>query len=274
MEYRKILIKYGGNAMVSEELKHDIANKIKVLQSHGIQVVLVHGGGPFINKSLAAAGIKSEFFDGHRHTSLAAMSCIEKTLKGEVNSSLVNLLNKQGLKAVGLSGKDGKLAIAQKRWHIRKDESGEELKVDLGQVGDIVRVNPLLIESLLDNAFTPVITCIASDEEGNDYNINGDVFAGKIAAAIQADAYIVLTDVDGLYKEYPNPDSIIREIDTTTIPEFYGKAISGGMIPKIESCVNAVKSGVKKAVILNGTRPEQISDYLIKQISKGTTIKL
>lgn len=274
MEYRKILIKYGGNAMVNEELKHDIAKKIKELQNDGIQVVLVHGGGPFINESLAEAGIKSEFFDGHRHTSLAAMTCIEKTLKGEVNSSLVNLLNRQGLKAVGLSGKDGKLAIAQKRWHIRKEEKGKELKMDLGQVGDIVKVNPLLIESLLDNEFTPVITCIASDDKGNDYNINGDVFAGRIASAIKADAYIVLTDVDGLYKEYPNPDSIIREIDTTTISEFYGNAISGGMIPKIESCVDAVKSGVKKAVIVNGTRPEQISDYLIKQISIGTTIKL
>ena len=143
MEYRKILIKYGGNAMISEDLKIGIAQKLKVLQDHGIQVVLVHGGGPFINKSLADAGIKSEFFDGHRHTSLEAMSCIEKTLKGEVNSSIVNLLNKQGLKAVGLSGKDGKLAIAQKRWHTGANENGEQHKVDLGQVGDIVKVNPL-----------------------------------------------------------------------------------------------------------------------------------
>ena len=274
MEYRKILIKYGGNAMISEDLKIGIAQKLKVLQDHGIQVVLVHGGGPFINKSLADAGIKSEFFDGHRHTSREAMSCIEKTLKGEVNSSIVNLLNKQGLKAVGLAGKDGKLAIAQKRWHTGANENGEQHKVDLGQVGDIVKVNPLLIETLLENKFSPVITCIASDEEGNDYNINGDVFAGKIAAAIEADAYIVLTDVDGLYKEYPNPESIIKEIDTASIPKYYGEVISGGMIPKIESCVSAVQSGVKKAVILNGTRPEQIIDYIIHQISLGTTIKL
>ena len=234
MEYRKILIKYGGNAMISEDLKHNIAKKIKVLQSHDIQVVLVHGGGPFINKSLAEAGIKSEFFDGHRHTSLEAMSCIEKTLKGEVNSSLVNILNREGLKAVGLSGKDGKLAIAEKRWHIRKVENEDDQKVDLGQVGDIVKVNPLVINSLLANNFTPVITCIASDEEGKDYNINGDVFAGKIAAAIEADAYIVLTDVDGLYKDFPNPESIIKEIDTESISELYGEVISGGMMPKIE----------------------------------------
>jgi acetylglutamate kinase len=274
MEYRKILIKYGGNAMISEDLKNGIAKKLKALQSHGIQAVLVHGGGPFINKSLAEAGIDSKFFDGHRHTSLEAMSCIEKTLKGEVNSSLVSLFNKQSLKAVGLSGKDGKLAIAQKRWHNRVNESGETQKVDLGQVGDIVKVNPLLIDILLENGFLPVITCIASDEEGNNYNINGDVFAGKIAAAINADAYIVLTDVDGLYKDYPNAASIIREIDTATIPDYYGEVISGGMIPKIESCVSAVKSGVKKAVILNGTRPEQISDYIINKLSIGTTIKL
>ena len=274
MVYRKILIKYGGNAMISEDLKNGIAKKLKALQSHGIQVVLVHGGGPFINKSLTEAGIESKFFDGHRHTSLEAMSCIEKTLKGEVNSSLVSILNKQSIKAVGLSGKDGKLAIAQKRWHKRVSESGETQKVDLGQVGDIIRVEPLLIDILLENEFLPVITCIASDDDGISFNINGDVFAGKIAAAIKADAYIVLTDVDGLYKDYPDPESIIREIDTATISNYYGNVISGGMMPKIESCVSAVQSGVKQAVILNGTRPEQITDYIINQLSIGTTIKL
>ncbi|MBD3629639.1 acetylglutamate kinase [Cyclobacterium sp.] len=272
MEYRKILIKYGGNAMVNQELKEAIAQKIKTLQNHGVQVILVHGGGPFINKSLEDAGITSQFFDGHRHTSPEALSCIEKTLKGEVNSSLVNLLNRQGLQAVGLSGKDGKLAIAQKRWHLARNEAGEESQVDLGQVGDVKVVNPLLLKILLDNGFTPVITCIASDEKGHDFNINGDVFAGKIAAAMEVDAYIVLTDVDGLYLDYPDPASILKEVNLKTIPQYYGKAIKGGMIPKIESCVAALEAGVKKAVILNGTQPDQISDYIINQRTIGTTI--
>ncbi|SHN09753.1 N-acetylglutamate kinase [Cyclobacterium lianum] len=272
MEYRKILIKYGGNAMINQELKKSISGKIKVLQDHGIQVVLVHGGGPFINKSLEEAGIVSQFFDGHRHTSPEALLSIEKTLKGEVNSSLVNLLNRQGLQAVGLSGKDGKLAIARKRWHIAADEAGKSHQVDLGQVGDVTVVNPLLLNILLDNGFTPVITCIASDESGEDYNINGDVFAGKIASALKVDAYIVLTDVDGLYLEFPDPDSILREVNLKSIPQYYGKAIKGGMIPKIESCTAAVEAGVKKAVILNGTRPEQIISYIVNKKSIGTTI--
>lgn len=272
MEYRKVLIKYGGNAMINEALKLAIAQKIKTLQDHGSQVILVHGGGPFINKSLEEAGIKTQFFDGHRHTSPEALRCIEKTLKGEVNSSLVNLLNKQGLKAVGLSGKDGRLAIAQKRWHQSKNEKGEATRFDLGQVGDVKVVHPQLPELLLENGYTPVVTCIASDEEGNDYNINGDVFAGKIAAALKVDAYIVLTDVDGLYLKFPDPASILKEVKVDEMASYFGTVINGGMIPKIESCLAAVASGVKRAVILNGTQPNQISDYIINHQKIGTTI--
>lgn len=272
MEYRKVLIKYGGNAMINEELKRAIAKKIKSLQEHGSQVILVHGGGPFINKSLEEAGITTQFFDGHRHTSPEALRCIEKTLKGEVNSSLVNLLNKQGLKAVGLSGKDGQLAIAQKRWHQAKNEKGEKTRFDLGQVGDVKVVNSKLPELLLENGYTPVVTCIASDESGNDYNINGDVFAGKIAAALKVDAYIVLTDVDGLYLDFPDPASILKEVKVNDMASYFGNVITGGMIPKIESCLGAVEAGVRKAVILNGTQPEQISDYIINHQSIGTTI--
>ncbi|MEX2567836.1 MAG: acetylglutamate kinase [Cyclobacteriaceae bacterium] len=272
MEFKKVLIKYGGNAMTNESLKSQIAAKMKILHDHGIQVIMVHGGGPFINKALEEAGIVSEFFDGHRHTSAAALQSIEKTLKGEVNSSLVNLLNRQGLKAVGLSGKDGKLAIAQKRWHRAKNANGIAEQIDLGQVGELIQVNPLLLEVILEQGFTPVITCIASDLEGNDFNINGDVFAGKIAAALKADAYIVLTDVDGLYLDFPDPKSILEKVDLKTLPQYYGKAIKGGMIPKIESCVTAVKEGVKQAIILNGTQPEQITDYILKGKNIGTTI--
>ncbi|SEJ65261.1 N-acetylglutamate kinase [Cyclobacterium xiamenense] len=272
MQYRKILIKYGGNAMINEALKEAISQKIKILQEQGTQVILVHGGGPFINKSLEEAGIKTEFFDGHRHTTVEALRCIEKTLKGEVNSSLVNLLNKQGLKAVGLSGKDGQLAIAEKRWHIVKDKSGVDSRQDLGQVGDVQVVNPLLPDLLLENGFTPVVTCIASDTAGNDYNINGDVFAGKIAASLQVDAYIVLTDVDGLYRDYPDPASILKTLKVEDLEEYMGTVIQGGMIPKIESCLTALKGGVKKAVILNGTQPEQITDYIVNHHSIGTTI--
>jgi acetylglutamate kinase len=272
MNHRKVLIKYGGNAMVNEELKEGIAGKIKELKDHGVQVVLVHGGGPFINKALNEAEITSEFLDGQRYTTVEALGHIEKILKGEVNSSLVNIFNKKGLKAVGLSGKDGQVVLAKKRWHYTTSESGEESRIDLGQVGDVQKVNTNLLNLLLDQGFTPIITCIASDEEGNDFNINGDVFAGKIAAALNVNDYIVLTDVDGLFLNFPDPGSIVHQLGIADLSAYYQSVITGGMIPKIESCEGAVRAGVERAVILNGTDPEQISNYILKNQNIGTTL--
>lgn len=272
MNSQKVLIKYGGNAMVNDELKNQIAEKIFLLQNNGYQVILVHGGGPFINKALEEAGIVSTFFDGHRYTSPEALTCIEKTLKGEVNSSLVSLLNRTGLKAVGLSGKDGQFVTATKRWHTQTDQAGKSQQIDLGQVGEISDVDTTLLDILLKGGFMPVITCIAADKAGNEYNINGDVFAGKIAAALGVETYIILTDVDGLFLSYPDPDSIISNLKLNNLQEYFGSVIKGGMIPKITSCKDAVSAGVKRAVILNGTKPDQIADYLLKHKSIGTTI--
>ncbi len=268
MQSKTVLIKYGGNAMLSQELKDEIARRIKSLVSQKIQVILVHGGGPFINLALEQAGIASEFVDGHRYTTPSALVEIEKTLKGEVNSDLVRVFNKTGLKAVGLSGKDGKMIVAEKRYH--KNKAGEQL--DLGQVGDVKSVDSRLVKTLLADAFTPIITCIASDEEGQDYNINADMFAGNLAAALEVDEYIVLTDVDGLYESYPDPDSIIRQASLGELQGRYEQIITGGMIPKIESCEIALERGARKAVILNGTKPSQIEDYLLHNRSVGTTI--
>ena len=263
-----VLIKYGGNAMLNNALKNEIAQKIKTAREQHLQIVIVHGGGPFINKALDTAGIKSEFIEGHRITTPQALSHIETTLKGEVNSDLVGALNKAGLKAVGLSGKDGQMVIAEKRWH--STSSGKT--VDLGQVGNVRSINCDLAKDLLAKNYTPVITCIASDKEGADYNINADMFAGHFAATLGADEYIVLTDVDGLYKNYPDPDSIISEISLSEIASLYNNIIKGGMIPKVESCEIALNSGVGKAVILNGTKPQQIVDYCMHQKKIGTTI--
>ena len=268
MQKKRVLIKYGGNAMLNDDLKKEIAKKIKVLHNNDIQVVLVHGGGPFINKALEEAGIRSEFVEGHRYTSLEALSYIEKTLKGEVNSSLVSVLNKQGLRAVGLSAKDGHMVEAVKRYHT--DKKGDN--VDLGQVGDVKTVDPSLIDTLLAKGFTPVITCIASDNEGNDYNINADMLAGNLAARLGVEEYIVLTDVDGLYRNYPDPDSIISTLSMHHLPDLYNTIVKGGMIPKIESCEVALKGGASRAVILNGTKPEQVEDYVLSDKKPGTTI--
>ncbi|MBL3657940.1 acetylglutamate kinase [Fulvivirga sediminis] len=269
MSKNKVLIKYGGNAMQSESLKNEIAQKIKVLHESGFEVLLVHGGGPFINKALELAGIESQFFDGQRHTSAEALVHIERALKGEVNSSLVGLLNNSGLKAVGLSGKDGKLAIAEKRWHT--PIAGGE-KIDLGQVGDVKSIDTELPERLLKAGYIPVLTCIASDDEGNDYNINADMFAGHMAAALGVDEYILLTDVDGLFENFPDPQSILHTMQLDDIEKMYGNIITGGMIPKLESCEIAIKGGAARATILNGTQPDQITDYLLHKKSIGTTI--
>jgi acetylglutamate kinase len=258
--------------MSNEILKEEIAFKIKSIVEEGIQVIVVHGGGPFINRSLQQAGIRSEFYDGQRHTTTEALAHIEKTLKGEVNCSLVNIFNKTGLKAVGLSGKDGQMVMAKKRWHLSTDESGMEARIDLGQVGDVQKVNTKLLRLLLDQGFTPVITCIASDEEGNDYNINADLFAGKMAAALEVDDYIVLTDVDGLFSNYPDTSSIVHQLTLDELSTYYHSVIVGGMIPKIESCEGAINAGVERAVILNGTKPEQITDYILKNQPIGTTL--
>ncbi len=270
MTRRRVLIKYGGNAMINENLKEQIAHQINTLQAQGIQIVLVHGGGPFINKALKEAGIASDFFEGHRKTTKEALSVIEKTLKGEVNSSLVNVFSRAGLPAVGLSGKDGSIVVAEKKQIISKNEPSSPL--DLGQVGEVRTVNTRLLQLLLDAGFLPVLTCIASDKEGNDYNINADAFAGKIAAALEVDDYIVLTDVDGLYSDYPDPASLIHQLALPQLPSYYQTIITGGMIPKIQSCEAAVAGGVSRAVILNGTRPEQISQYTLENKKIGTVI--
>lgn len=268
MTRRKVLIKYGGNAMINEKLQEQIAHQIKALQQHNFQVVLVHGGGPFIHQALEEAGIASEFFEGQRKTTKEALAVIERTLKGDVNSSLVHIFNRVGINSVGLSGKDGQTVRAEKKQLKSKDGS----LIDLGQVGEITSVNPKLLRLLLEGGFLPIITCLGSDAAGNDYNINGDVFAGKIASALEVDDYIVLTDVDGLYKDYPDPASIITRLSLSQLPSLYHTVITGGMIPKIQSCEAAVASGVKRAVILNGTKPEQLSESLLKNKPLGTSL--
>ncbi|MDX1666170.1 MAG: acetylglutamate kinase, partial [Saprospiraceae bacterium] len=206
-----VLIKYGGNAMLSEELKKEVIDRILHLHRQGFSVVLAHGGGPFIRRLLEVAGIPSEFVGGHRKTTPEALKYIEMALKGEVNGSLVNLLNRTGLKAVGLSGKDGATIRVRKRYHLSR-ENGREERHDLGRVGDIESVDTSLIELLLQEGYVPVITCIASDEHGDDFNVNGDMFAGHIAGALGAAHYLVLTDVDGLMRDVDRPDSLIEHL--------------------------------------------------------------
>ena len=268
-----LLFKYGGNAMTNLPLKKQVLKNICALKEKGFKVVIVHGGGPFIKQTLEEVNIDSEFIDGQRKTTPEAMEYVEMALKGKVNGSLISIINAMGHKAVGLSGKDGQTVTAKKRLH-QHTKNGKTEMVDLGQVGDVASVDASLIKLLLENDFIPVITCIASDKDGNDYNINGDLFAGHIAGALSAEQYIILTDVDGLMLDQDNPASIINELKVAEINHLKEiRCIQGGMIPKIDSCEIALEKGAKLARIINGTDPEQISALFENQKS-GTIISV
>lgn len=266
-----LVFKYGGHAMTEKHLKRQVLKNIGALSEKGYQVVIVHGGGPFIKQALTEANIKSEFVDGLRKTPLQAFEYVEMALKGKVNGDLVSHMNQMGYPAVGLSGKDGKTVTAVKLRHFQNINGSKE-EVDLGRVGDVLRVDTNLIKTLLKNKFIPLIACIADNDQGVGFNINGDMFAGHIAGALQAEQYIVLTDVNGLQQDKDNPDTLIQELKLSEIQNLINdNIIQGGMIPKINSCRTALNKGVKKARIINGTQPDQILKLTDSQ-NIGTTI--
>ncbi len=248
--------------MTDERLRKEVLKNIIYLKGKGYDVVISHGGGPYIKKVLDDANVESEFIDGQRKTTPEAFKYIEMVLKGQVNSDLVKELNLLGNKAVGLSGRDGQTVIAAKRIHKRFVDGIEEF-IDLGRVGKVVEVNRALIDLLLDGDFIPVIACIAADKNGTGYNINGDTFSGTLAGALKADQFVILTDVDGLLKNKDDPASVIRNLTLSEIQTLKDEGIiQGGMIPKIEACENAVNSGARSAKIINGTKPEQLLSIL------------
>lgn len=272
MKASKLLIKYGGNAMINASLQKQIANVIYQLTQKGHQVCIVHGGGPFINQALHQADIESEFVLGQRKTSPEAMEEIQKTLIGEVNANLVGTFSHAGINAVGLSGLDSGMVRSKAKTLQVETTEGILEKVDLGRVGEITEINPNLVANLLVAGFTPIIACVASNSQGESMNVNADDFAGEMAAALKADYYISLTDVDGLYASYPDPDSIIASLCLKDIPSLYGSTVQGGMIPKVQSCERALRKGVHNVLILNGTKPEKLADFFTKGEITGTTL--
>lgn len=253
-----ILFKYGGNAMVNNQLKTEVLSNILKLKEKGYDIVIVHGGGPYIQEILNEVNIESEFIDGHRKTSREALEYVEMALKGKVNSHLVSLINTLGGKAVGLSGRDGKTVTAVKRVH-KQIKNGKEQEIDLGRVGNVDKVDTTLIKILLDHDYIPVISCLAADSNGKGYNINGDMLAGHIAGALNAQQFVLLTNVDGLLTDINHPESIITDMKISEIAILKAQnIINGGMIPKIESCRIAIEKGAKTARIINGTHPEKI----------------
>ena len=247
---KTFVIKYGGHAMSDERLKESFALDVIMLRSLGINTVIVHGGGPQINETLKRYGIVSEFVRGMRVTDAETMSVVEMVLVGQVNKEVVGYLNQHGGRAVGLSGKDGNLLLARKLMQEVPGADGRIEQVDIGYVGDVVKVNNDLIKILEQGGYLPVIAPVGVGPEGECYNINADLVAGRVAAALNAEKLILLTDTPGVL------DSDKQLIPTIAVAEMHRlieeEAITGGMIPKVVCCADALRDGVKKAHIIDG----------------------
>lgn len=239
---RIIVVKYGGAAMKDGRLKAGVIRDIVFLSCVGVRPIIVHGGGPEINIWLNKLGIKAQFKDGLRVTDADTMDVVEMVLVGRVNKELVSLINQAGGLAVGLCGKDGNLVQAR--------PVGKE---GIGFVGEVTSVDTGLIESLIDNGYVPVISSVAADENGQAYNINADTFAGEIAAALQAEKLILLTDTPGILEDYSDPSTLLTKLDIQKARDLIDRGIvSGGMIPKVNCCVRSLAQGVRAAHILDG----------------------
>ena len=245
---RTIVIKYGGAAMKDSNLKDRVIRDVVFLASVGVRPVLVHGGGPEINSWLGKLNIEPQFKDGLRVTNAATMDVVEMVLVGRVNKELVSLINQAGASAVGLCGKDGNLIKAR---HVGKE--------GIGFVGEVASVDPRLIQSLVNNGYVPVISSVAADEKGQAHNINADTVAGEIAAALDAEKMILLTDTPGILEDYTNPATLLTKLDIKTARGLIEKGIvSGGMIPKVSCCVRSLAQGVKAAHIIDGRIPHAL----------------
>lgn len=256
-----VVVKYGGNAMTNDALKQAVMEDIVLLSLLGIKVVLVHGGGPEINAMLAKTGKESKFVNGLRYTDEETIDIVQMVLAGKVNKDLVSMLESHNGSAVGLCGLDGNMIEA------------EMLNPELGFVGDITAVNPKIIRNSLDNGYIPVISTIGRGKDGTVYNINADTAAARIAAEMKAANLILLTDIKGLLEDKDDENTIIRTVGVSEVPYLKRQGIiSGGMIPKIDCCVEAVRRGVRKTNIIDGRIPHSILIELLTDTGAGTMI--
>jgi len=268
-----LVIKYGGHAMVDERLKDAFARDITLMKFTGLNPVVVHGGGPQINSVLDRMGIHSRFIKGMRLTDEATMDVVEMVLGGKVNKGIVAQINQQGGKAVGLSGKDGGL-IRAKKLHIvyQEDKDKPPEIIDPGLVGEVTHINPAIINTLTQQGFIPIIAPVGAGESGETYNINADLVASSIAVALSAGRLILLTDVDGILDD---SGSLISSISAESINQMVEeKTISGGMIPKIECALEALRNGVGKAHIINGNKRHALLLELFTDKGIGTEVTI
>ncbi|TDD20591.1 acetylglutamate kinase [Kribbella turkmenica] len=263
---KTLVVKYGGNAMVDEKLKRAFAEDIVFLRYAGVRVVVVHGGGPQISDMLGRLGIDSEFRGGLRVTTPEAMDVVGMVLVGKVGRELVGLLNAHGPFAVGMSGEDAGLFTAERRTAIVDGES-----VDIGLVGDVVDVRPEAVVDLIDAGRIPVVSTIAPDEDGQAHNVNADTAAAALASALGAEKLVVLTDVAGLYRNWPDSDEIITQINAAELAELL-PSLSSGMVPKMEACLRAVESGVSRATVIDGRVPHSLLLEIFTDAGSGTQV--
>ena len=266
-----VVVKYGGHAMVDEQLKIDFARDITLLKLIGLNPVVVHGGGPQINRVLDQMGIRPQFVRGMRLTDGPTMDVVEMVLGGKVNKGIVTQINHQGGNAVGLSGKDGGLIEAKKMCIVHQADAGSPPEIiDPGMVGEVTRINPQIIHTLSEKGFIPIIAPVGAGTQGETYNINADLVASHIATALSAGRLILLTDVDGVMDA---DGGLISSIDAATISRMVANgSISGGMIPKIEYALQAIKNGVEKVPIINGKRRHAILLELFTDRGIGTEV--
>ena len=257
-----VVVKYGGNAMINEQLKQQVMEDMVLLQLIGVKVVLVHGGGPEITETMQRLGKKSEFVDGLRVTDKETVDIVQMVLAGRINKTLVNLLQTKGGRAMGISGMDGRLIEARP-----KDER-------LGFVGTVTRVNTQPILDLLEKGYIPVVSTLGCDRQGNVYNVNGDTAAAYIAGALGAKRLIMMTDIAGILRDKDDPSTLIPQISVRDARSLYDSGIiSGGMIPKVDCCIRAIDLGVKKVIIMDGTIPHALLQELLTNEGAGTMVE-
>ncbi|PKM81633.1 MAG: acetylglutamate kinase [Firmicutes bacterium HGW-Firmicutes-13] len=270
---KTIVIKYGGQAMINEELKKSVAIDIILLKYIGLNPILVHGGGAEITRLMERVGKKAEFANGLRVTDEETIELVEMVLVGKVNKEIVRLINQYGGKAVGLSGKDSSLIIAQKRMPETLVVDGEEKMIDLGFVGDIVKINPEVVQTLSSQGYIPVISTIGVNLNGESLNINADHVAGEMAAALSAEKLMLLTDVEGIFEDYKDPSSLISSLPRAQALDMIKKGkISEGMIPKVEACLKALEHDVRRTHIIDGRIPHSLLLEIFTDEGIGTMV--
>ena len=267
---KTFVIKYGGSLMENDELKKKFIEDVALLKLVGINIVIVHGGGKRINAMLDRVNLDVKFEKGQRVTDKNVIDIVEMVLSGQINKDLAASLSAHGLNAVGLSGRDSGLLTAEK--NLLVEENGE--KHDIGFVGNITEVNKILLQDLINTGYVPIISPVASGYNGEIFNVNADYAAGAVSGALNAEKLILLSDIKGLYKDINDESSFISEIDISLVKEYIDKGfISGGMIPKLECCINAIEKGTKEVVIIDGRVAHSLLIEIFTTAGSGTMVK-